>query len=389
MAGPAKLLALVVATTFAVGVADGEAKETVKIAFIGPLTGANSSYGIGARNSAELAVRLANADTGAKYTYELAALDDECKPNVGVQVSTKVGADRSIVAAVPFYCSATAIAAVDVFARFHLPMVVYAAVLPDITYAKKIPEVHRVSGVLIGQMRVAAKFMADLGYKKFAVLTDTTDYGKSMDRYFQQFTKENGDAVVGSLGVPPDQQDLSAELTQIKALDPQVVFFGGLTPLGARARTQMSKFGIGAQYEGQSGIMGDAFINAVGPELAEGDITFFDAPPLSRLSGGVFFSEQYGKAGFKEGPEAYGPFAFAATHLLVETIEKVGPDRARITQALADVKGRPSIIGPITFDDYGQNITPLTTKYVAQDGKWVVWEDSEYASGKRKLRGLP
>jgi branched-chain amino acid transport system substrate-binding protein len=27
----------------------------------------------------------------------------------------------------------------------------------------------------------------------------------------------------------------------------------------------------------------------------------------------------------------------------------------------------------------------LITKYVAQDGKWVVWEDSEYASGKRKL----
>jgi len=24
---------------------------------------------------------------------------------------------------------------------------------------------------------------------------------------------------------------------------------------------------------------------------------------------------------------------------------------------------------------------------VVQDGKWVVWEDSEYASGKRKLKG--
>ena len=25
------------------------------------------------------------------------------------------------------------------------------------------------------------------------------------------------------------------------------------------------------------------------------------------------------------------------------------------------------------------------SKYVAQDGKWVLWEDSEYASGKRSL----
>ncbi len=44
-----------------------------------------------------------------------------------------------------------------------------------------------------------------------------------------------------------------------------------------------------------------------------------------------------------------------------------------------------SIIGPVTFDDHGQNTVPLISKYVVQDGKWVLWEDSEYGSGKRKL----
>jgi branched-chain amino acid transport system substrate-binding protein len=39
----------------------------------------------------------------------------------------------------------------------------------------------------------------------------------------------------------------------------------------------------------------------------------------------------------------------------------------------------------VTFDDHGQNTVPLISSYVAQDGKWVIWEDSEYASGKRKL----
>jgi branched-chain amino acid transport system substrate-binding protein len=54
---------------------------------------------------------------------------------------------------------------------------------------------------------------------------------------------------------------------------------------------------------------------------------------------------------------------------------------------LAQVKDRDSIIGKITFDDHGQNTVSVITKYVVQDGKWVVWEDSEYASGKRKLPG--
>ena len=44
-------------------------------------------------------------------------------------------------------------------------------------------------------------------------------------------------------------------------------------------------------------------------------------------------------------------------------------------------------IGKITFDDHGQNTVAVITKYVVQDGKFVEWEDSEYATGKRKLPG--
>jgi branched-chain amino acid transport system substrate-binding protein len=365
------------------------AKDTVKIAFVGPLTGPNSPHGIGGRNSAELAVKLMNAKPDTKYEYELVVLDDECKPNVGVQVVTKIASDRSIVAAVPHYCSATAIATVDIFNRFKLPMVVWAAVLPDITYGNNYPEIHRVSGILIGQNRVGAQFMKERGYKTFVSFADSTDYGKSMNKYFTEFTQQNGNQILGAFAVPPDQQDLSAELTKIKELNPEVVYFGGLTPLGARLRTQMAKFGIEAELEGNSGIMGDAFITAAGPELAEGTVTFFDCPPISKMTGGKMFMDAYKAAGYSEPPEAYGPFAFAATTLVMETIEKVGPDRAKITEGLKNVKDVPSIIAPITFDDHGQNITPLTTKYVVQDGKWVVWEDSEYATGKRKLKNLP
>lgn len=365
------------------------AKDNVKIAWVGPLTGAISQHGIGGRNSAELAVKLMNADPKTKYEYELVVLDDECKPNVGVQVVTKIASDRSIVAAIPHYCSATAIATVDIFHRFKLPMVVWAAVLPEITYANKYPEIHRVSGILIGQNRVGAQFMKERGYKKFVAFADSTDYGKSMLKYFTQFTLENGNQILGTFAVAPDQQDLSAELTKIKELNPEVIYFGGLTPLGARLRTQMAKFGINAQLEGNSGIMGDAFIAAIGPELAEGTVTFFDSPPISKMPGGKMFSDAYKAAGYNDPPEAYGPFSFAATTLVMQTIEKTGPDRAKITAGLANVKDVPSIVGPINFDDHGQNITPLTTRYVVQDGKWVVWEDSEYASGKRKLKNIP
>src|SRR5450830_553279 len=96
------------------------AKDTVKLAFIGPLSGGVSANGVGGRNSADLAVKLRNADPKSKYNYELVSLDDECKPNVGVQVATKVAADNSIIAGVTHYCSAVAMATVDVYHKFGL-----------------------------------------------------------------------------------------------------------------------------------------------------------------------------------------------------------------------------------------------------------------------------
>src|SRR5205807_4067713 len=56
----------------------------------------------------------------SKYQYELVVLDDECKPDTGVQVATKAGSDRTIVAGVTHYCSTVAIATVDTYHRFGL-----------------------------------------------------------------------------------------------------------------------------------------------------------------------------------------------------------------------------------------------------------------------------
>jgi len=361
------------------------ATDTVRIAFIGPLTGGNSAIGLGGRNSADLAVKLHNAGKGSKYQYELVVLDDECKPDAGVQMATRAGSDRTIMAGVTHYCSVVAMATVDTFHRFGLPTIVWGAVLPDITYANDFKEIHRVNGTMINQNETNAKFIAGQGYKKAAIIHDTTDYGKGHDKYFTRFFKESGGEIVGDFGVTADQQDFTAELTQIKALSPQVLYFGGLTPIGVRIRSQMDKLGLAATFDGTSGIVNDDFIKALGP-LAEGVLSFREGAPAEKLPGGKKFLEEYAKQTFGNPPEAYGPFAFVAADLLMQTIDKTGPDRRKIIAELAKVKDFDSIVGRITFDDHGQNTVPVITKYVVQDGKWVLWEESEYAGGKRKLR---
>lgn len=378
-------IALAVALSLGAGVA--EAKEKVKVAFIGPLTGGVAANGIGGRNSADLAVQLRNADPKAKYEYEMVALDDECKPNVGVQVATKAAADKHIIGGVTHYCSAVAIGAVDIYHKFNLPVIVWAAVLPDITYGNKHKEVHRVNGTMINQNDVAAEFASGLGYKNWVIIHDTTDYGKGHNKYFSEALAKSGGKVLGTFGVTSDQQDFTAELTKAKALKPDVIYFGGLTPIGVRIRSQMAKLGVSAVFQGTSGIMSDAFMSGLGP-LAEGTLAFREGAPIDKLPGGKYFVKKYAEQGYGESPEAYGPFAFAAMNLLIDSIESVGPDRKKVRKVLNNTKDRDSIVGTISFDDHGQNTVAAITKYVVQDGKWAVWEDSEYAAGKRKLPGM-
>ena len=72
----------------------------------------------------------------------------------------------------------------------------------------------------------------------------------------------------------------------------------------------------------------------------------------------------------------------------MDAVEKVGPDRKKVRDVLNNTKDVDTIVGKVTFDDHRQNIVPLITKYVVENGAWVVWEDSSYGKGKRKLAGL-
>ena len=384
---PGHLLALSLCAALWAGASPAIARDSVKIAFIGPLTGGVAANGIGGRNSADLAVKLHNADPKSKYQVELVVLDDECKPNVGVQVATKAAADNSIIAGVTHYCSAVAMSTVDVFHKFGLPTVVWGAVLPEITYGNEHKEIHRINGTMINQNEVAAQFMTAQGYKRWVVIHDTTDYGKGHNKYFSQFVTQAGGQIVGTFGVTADQQDFTAELTKAKELKPEVIYFGGLTPIGIRIRSQMDKLGLKAQFEGTSGIKSAAYHDGLGRDLAEGSLSFIEGAPWEKLPGGLNFIAKYTQAKYAEPAEAYGPFAFAAATLIMDTIERVGPDRKRVRDALNKTQGVDTIIGKVSFDDHRQNIVPLISKYVVQDNKWVLWEDSEYAAKKRKLVG--
>lgn len=288
------------------------AKDSVKIAFIGPLTGGASSTGLGGRNSAQLAVDRHNANPNRKYDFELVKYDEACKPATGVQVVTQAATDHNVIAATRHYCSAVAIVTVDTYHLFGLPVVIWGAVLPAITYGNEYKEVTRVNGTMLNEARLAARYVKDAGYKRIAILSDTTDYGKGQSQYFREALKDSGMTIVASDGLDVSQQDYSAELSDVQKNKPDAIWFGGLTPQGVAIRTQMQRMALDVPFMGVSGILNAGFIDGIGAKVAEGTVSFHNCGPIEKYQQGKAFPAAYQTAGYKDAPDAYGPFEYSA-----------------------------------------------------------------------------
>ena len=77
------------------------AAKVAKIGVIAPLSGDLSALGAGIKNSVDLAIKQANETQPIPgWTLELAAEDDEAKPDVGKNAATKLAGDDEVIGVV-------------------------------------------------------------------------------------------------------------------------------------------------------------------------------------------------------------------------------------------------------------------------------------------------
>lgn len=360
------------------------AQEAVKIAFIGPITGTAADMGLGGRNSFLLAVREANESGLFPFRIEPMVLDDAGDPAVALTAAMKAVADSNVVAVVPHWNSACALATVHTFHRAGVPAVIWGAIHPDITYGNDYKEITRVCQVAKVQDYFLVRFLMDLGYKNYSVIHDKTSYGEAHANSFIEAVTEFGGQILSRDGTTEGERDFSPILTMIKPRNAEVIFYAGYHTEAAFIKMQMKELGMNQLLVGITGMSAETF-NELAGEDAEGSIHAREGIPMAELPGGRKFVAAYEAAGFAEPYEAYGPFAYEATNVVLAALKKVGADRRKLIDEIAITKNFDLIFGGWSFDDHGQTDLELYRAYVSQDGEWVVWEKSEYAAGKRPL----
>jgi branched-chain amino acid transport system substrate-binding protein len=368
---------------FCFSVAPSSAK-TIKLAFLGPLTGPNAAQGNGAKNGFDLAIREANKSGQFPFTIEMLTLDDASDPAVAVSAALKAVSDPMVVGASGHWNSSCALATIHTFHSFKVPFMVWGAISPRITEFNY-PGVTRICPTLVQENVPFAKWVIeDLGYKSFSIISDTTDYGEQNTKAFRSLAEKHKAQILSVDAVPTGTTDFRPILTKIKGLNPSAIYFGGVVMEGALSRSQMEKLGLDKLFCAVSGLADEKF-NEIAAKAAEGVIITKPGFDLDELQRGVEFKKAYEAQGYKEPMGAYGIYAYEAAKVILGAIKQAGPDdKVAIAKAVRATK-YDGILGTVTFDQNGQTELALVTKLVSQDGKWVKWENSEYAAGKRKL----
>jgi branched-chain amino acid transport system substrate-binding protein len=361
-------------------------KPLVKIGFIGPLTGPNAAMGLGSRNSADLAIREANARGDLPYRFELVVLDDASDPATGVATATKLCSDTQVAAATTHFNSPVGLATIHVFHRYGVPQLFWGGIHPDITNKYNYPEVTRINpNTLVEHSRLVQFVVQNQGYKDWSIIYDTTSYGKSCLDAVKPALAKIGGRVLSEDGITVGTQDFRGILSRIKAMKPgpQAIYFGGTGTEAPLIKIQMNQLGMrDLLYAGVTGFDSETFNKTAGEE-AEGTMIVGKA----QIDENSHFVKAYKGAGYKEYYEATGPYAYEAVNMIIEAIKKVGPkDKALLAKTIRGLEYK-GILGTTKFDEFGQTLSGGLTYKVSQGGKWVIWETSDYSTGKRKLPG--
>jgi branched-chain amino acid transport system substrate-binding protein len=225
-----------------------------------------------------------------------------------------------------------------------------------------------------------AKWAAKLGAKNVYVLDDTELYGKGIADVFNKEAPGQGLTVLGRDGIDGKATDYKALAEKIKATNPDLVYFGGITQNNAGQLWRDLRDAMpNVKLMGPDGILEDAWIQAAG-EAAEGTYITFGGLPADKLTGkGADFLKNYNAKYPNNPPQAYTAYGYEAAGVVIAAIEKAAATnpadmtalRAAVLKAVSETKDYEGALGKWSFNQEGDTSLTAMSGNIVKDGKFV------------------
>ncbi len=335
------LSVVMVVTMLLAGCGGGGEAETVKIGWIGSLTGDQAVWGKCESQMLQLLVDKKNEEGGLLgKQIELVCYDTKGDANEAVNAVKRLVSQDKVVGILGPNASGQALAITAALNDAKVADIATVATNPKITVnddGKVNPYNFRVCFIDPYQGAVVGGYAADkLNYKKAAILYDvSSDYSQGFSQYFEEVFTGKGGKIVAKEGFKAGDVDFRPQLSRIKAKNPDVIIMPYYYKEVALSANQARDLGIKATLMGGDGWPSDQLFKMAGDSL-EGsyvvnhlDFNDPDAKPLQDL-----YATKYDTT-----LELNGYMVNDAFLLFCAAVEKAGKvDSEAIAQALTQVE---------------------------------------------------
>ncbi|MGO8797459.1 MAG: ABC transporter substrate-binding protein [Roseiarcus sp.] len=374
------LATVVVATNIGTPTAFAQASgEPVTIGVSGPLTGQNAQYGAQWKKGFDLALEEVNArgvrGRPLQYVFE----DSQADPRQSVAIAQKFVSDPKIVVEVGDFSSTASMAASSIYQRAGLVQFGFTNSHPNFTKGGDFMWSNSVSQA--DEQPRLAKYAADLGFKRVAVLYLNTDWGRSSQAIFTGSANSLGVEVVAAEGYQPDEKDFRSTLVRVRDARPDAIVLISYYADGALITRQTRSVGLTQPIVASGSIYSPKFIELAG-EAGEGVFTESNFFPGDTRPEVQSFVTKF-RAKYNEEPDDFNAVAYDTIILLADVIDKYGVDRTAIRDGLAEIKDVPSVIyGKATFDPQTRRVAGARAVYLlVKGGQFVLWDGKKPNAG--------
>jgi branched-chain amino acid transport system substrate-binding protein len=371
---------------------------TVVIGVDAPLTGANSSTGLGIKYGVQIAVDDANAKKLVPgVTFKVKTLDDKAVPANGQQNATALVQDDTVVAAVGPLNSGVAGSMQQVFANANMVEISPSNTTPALTQGKDwasgkkvrpFKTYFRTATTDAQQGGFAAQYAHDTLKKNDAFIVDDKQaYGAGLSAIFQQRFKGYGGKVAGTDHVNTGDTDFSALVTKIRNSHADMLYYGGQYDESQLITKQLKAAGVNIPLMGGDGMYSDTYIKTAGT-AAEGDLATSVGVPVTTLPAAQTFIKAYKDHNYPGDYGTYGGYSYDAATAIINGVKTVmdgnggklptmNDARMKLIDAVqkADFAG---IAGHVSFDEFGDTTNKQLTVYQVKSGKWVAVKSGLY-----------
>lgn len=350
---------------------------TVKIGFMGDLTGPNANIVIPPFQGATLAIDEYNAKN-PDTKIELVKYDSKGDGDTAKNLAQQAVQNDKVVALIGPAFSGESTTAHPIFEEAGIPTVSPSATRVDLA-AQGWKFWHRVVANDGVQGPAAAKFLSQAGsVKKMFVIEEGDDYSTGLSKAVQDQLKADG-VQVSVDRIDAQASDFSSTVNKIRTFAPGAIFHAGYYSAAAKVLKQLRDSGITVPWMSGDGSLDNALATQAGQQQAES--AYVSCPCLFATASDdatvQSFTNNY-KQKFNQDPAVYSTEGYDAATVFIKALEDGKTTPNDINEFLKTVSFK-GISKEIKFTDTGEISASLIYIYQIKAGKLTLLGDANTA----------